>query len=168
MSRFDAMYPKCGSDCNQCGLNCKRAMAIDAHFAGRLAIMLECVILDPHGHFTDACVLLDEYKTEWEKVNPSPPTFMGEPMPPERRERLKKALADRAEAAQKSRAYHADGEPLANPLANHGETCGSPCTGVNPADVRADVRATPDVAVATSDVALQRLTDASEKAGLEP
>mgnify|MGYP000499988558 CR=1 FL=1 len=57
---------------------------------------------------------------------------------------------------------------LANRLANRAKTSGSPCAGVNPADVRADVRATPDVVVATRDVALQRLTDASEKAGLEP
>ena len=56
--------------------------SIDARFCGRLALILECVILDPHGHFDLACQLLEEYKAEWEKVNPSPPTFMGEPMPP--------------------------------------------------------------------------------------
>ena len=61
---------------------------IDDRFGGRLALMLECVILNPNGYFDDACALLDEYKAEWEKVNPSPPTFMGEPMPTERRERL--------------------------------------------------------------------------------
>lgn len=55
---------------------------IDDRFCGRLALMLECVILDLPGHFEMACRLLDEYKAEWEKVNPSPPTFMGEPMPP--------------------------------------------------------------------------------------
>lgn len=55
--------------------------SIDARFCGRLALILECVILDPHGHFELACQLLEEYKAEWEKVNPSPPTFMGEPMP---------------------------------------------------------------------------------------
>ena len=55
--------------------------SIDARFCGRLALILECVILDPHGHFDLACHLLEEYKAEWEKVNPSPPTFMGEPMP---------------------------------------------------------------------------------------
>ena len=59
--------------------------SIDARFGGRLALILECVILDPHGHFELACQLLEEYKAEWEKVNPSPPTFMGEPMPPERK-----------------------------------------------------------------------------------
>ena len=55
--------------------------SIDARFGGRLALILECVILDPHGHFDLACQLLEEYKAEWEKVNPSPPTSMGEPMP---------------------------------------------------------------------------------------
>ena len=61
---------------------------IDDRFGGRLALMLECAILNPNGYFDEACALLDEYKAEWEKVNPSPPTFMGEPMPPERLECL--------------------------------------------------------------------------------
>ena len=56
-------------------------ISIDDRFGGRLALILECVILDPHGHFELACQLLEEYKAEWEKVTPSPPTFMGEPMP---------------------------------------------------------------------------------------
>ncbi len=68
---------------------------IDARFCGRLALILECAILDPHGHFELACQLLEEYKAEWEKVNPSPPTFMGEPMPPERKERLLEMKAKR-------------------------------------------------------------------------
>jgi hypothetical protein len=59
---------------------CQRASAIDEHFASRLAFLLECMCVDPHGHFDAACALLDEYKGEWEKVNPSPPTFMGEPV----------------------------------------------------------------------------------------
>ena len=58
--------------------------SIDDRFGGRLAFMLECAILDPHGCFDEACRLLDDYRSEWEKVSPSPPTFMGEPMPPER------------------------------------------------------------------------------------
>jgi hypothetical protein len=69
--------------------------SIDARFCGRLALILECAILDPHGHFELACQLLEEYKAEWEKVNPSPPTFMGEPMPPERRARLLEMKAKR-------------------------------------------------------------------------
>lgn len=89
MSRFDAMYPKCGPDCpHGCALLCRRADAIDSHYASRLAFALECVIVDSHGHADAACALLDEYKAEWERINPSPPTFMGEPMPDDRRERL--------------------------------------------------------------------------------
>jgi hypothetical protein len=88
MSIFDAMYPQCGPDCN-CGMLCKRASAIDEHFASRLAFMMECLVVDYHGHWEEACNMLDQYKREWEKVNPSPPTFMGEPMPKDRREKLK-------------------------------------------------------------------------------
>ena len=54
---------------------------IDDRFGGRLALMLECVLLNPTGYYDEACSLLDEYKSEWEKVNPTPPTFMGEPLP---------------------------------------------------------------------------------------
>lgn len=79
MTRFDAMCPACGPDCN-CGMLCKRASAIDEHYASRLAFALECMLVDPHGHWNEAAALLDEYKAEWEKVNPSPPTFMGEPV----------------------------------------------------------------------------------------
>ena len=68
---------------------------IDDRFGGRLALMLECAILNPNGYFDDACALLDEYKAEWEKVNPSPPTFMGEPIPTERLERLREMKAKR-------------------------------------------------------------------------
>ncbi|WP_104565633.1 hypothetical protein [Ralstonia mannitolilytica] len=78
MSRFDAMYPKCGPDCN-CGNLCQRAYAIDAHYAGKLAFMLECMTWDADGNFDNACALLEEYKAEWDKVNPTP-TFMGEPV----------------------------------------------------------------------------------------
>lgn len=68
---------------------------IDERYASRLALMLECLIVDYHGHWNEACALLDEYKAEWEKVNPSPPTFMGEPMPAERKELLIKMRAER-------------------------------------------------------------------------
>ena len=67
--------------------------SIDARFCGRLALILECAILDPHGHFELACQLLEEYKAEWEKVNPSPPTFMGEPVP-ERKLAMNQLLED--------------------------------------------------------------------------
>lgn len=80
------------------------AQNIDDRYAGRLAFMLECLIVDYHGHWDAACKLLDEYKAEWDRVNPQPPTFMGEPMPIERRERFEKLRNDRAEIAQKLRA----------------------------------------------------------------
>lgn len=35
---------------------------IGDRFAHRLAVMLECAILDPTGTFNDACALLDEYR----------------------------------------------------------------------------------------------------------
>lgn len=95
MSRFEAMFPNCGHDCNQCGMLCKRSTAIDEHFASRMAFMLECMLVDSNGHWNEAAALLDKYKAEHEKINPSPPTFMGEPMPPERMERLQKRLASR-------------------------------------------------------------------------
>ncbi len=76
---------------------------IDDRFGGRLALMLECAILNPNGYFDEACALLDEYKAEWEKVNPSPPTFMGEPMPEDRKQRLKNMKRERelSEALQR-------------------------------------------------------------------
>lgn len=73
----------------------QRAQAIDSEYASRLAFMLECLIVDYHGHWEAACKLLDEYKAEWEKINPSPPTFMGEPIPAERMERFAKMRAAR-------------------------------------------------------------------------
>lgn len=89
MNLAKAMYPNCGPDCTACGMLCKRADVIDSTYASKLAFMMECLIVDYHGHWQAACDLLDEYKGEWEAINPSPPTFMGEPMPTERRERLK-------------------------------------------------------------------------------
>ncbi len=90
-SRFDAMYPTCGPECN-CGMLCKRASAIDEHYASRLAFMLECMLVDSQGHWNEAAKLLDEYKSEWEKVNPPPPTFMGEPIPKDRLEKVNKDI----------------------------------------------------------------------------
>ncbi len=89
MSFIEVTFPKCGPDCTQCSLLCKRADMIDSTYASKLAFMMECLIVDYHGNWQAACDLLDEYKAEWAKINPPPPTFMGEPMPPERRERLK-------------------------------------------------------------------------------
>lgn len=101
MNFFDERFPTCGAACTQCNALCKRADAIDSTFASRLAFMLECMIVDSNANFQSACDLLDEYKAEWEKVNPTPPTFMGEPMPAERRERLKDMMDGRAARAAK-------------------------------------------------------------------
>lgn len=78
---------------------------IDDRFGGRLALMLECAILNPNGYFDDACRLLDEYKAEWEKVNPSPPTFMGEPIPQDRKARLLKMQKEREQKAEEDRQF---------------------------------------------------------------
>lgn len=53
---------------------------VDPRFTHRLAIVLECMILNPTRFYAEACALIDEYKAAWEEVNPSPPTFMGEPV----------------------------------------------------------------------------------------
>ncbi len=74
--------------------------SIDERFGGRIAFMLECMILDSQWYWDAACQLLEEYKAEWEKVNPSPPTFMGEPMPPERKARLLEMKEKRNEQEQ--------------------------------------------------------------------
>jgi hypothetical protein len=89
MSLAEIIYPDCGPNCTSCGMLCKRADMIDSTYASKLAFMMECLIVDYHGHWQAACDLLDEYKSEWEAINPSPQTFMGEPIPIERKERLK-------------------------------------------------------------------------------
>lgn len=75
---------------------------IDDRYAGRLALLLECMLIDPNGYWNEAANLLDEYKAEWDKVNPRPPTFMGEPMPPERKARLMAMKAQRAAMSTQS------------------------------------------------------------------
>ena len=76
MSRFAAMYPQCaaqGAVCpHGCAMTCKQAQEIDSHYASRLAFALECLMVDQHGHWAAACQLLDEYKAEWERINPAP------------------------------------------------------------------------------------------------
>jgi len=59
-------------------MTCLAAKDIDCRYASKLAFMLECMVLDSQGHWNAACKLLDEYKSEWEQINPSPPIFMGE------------------------------------------------------------------------------------------
>jgi len=56
------------------------AQNIDARFAHRLAIVLECMVLNPTRFYDEACALIHEYKSAWEEVNPTPPMFMGEPV----------------------------------------------------------------------------------------
>lgn len=75
------------------------AIDIDSQFAPRLALLLECLMIDYHGTWNDAAALLDEYKAAWDAVNPQPPTFMGEPMPPERKARLLGMKAAHADSA---------------------------------------------------------------------
>jgi hypothetical protein len=89
MSIAEVMYPNCGIDCTDCKMLCKRADIIESIYASKLAFMMECLIVNYHGYWQEACDLLDEYKREWELINPSPQTFMGEPIPIERRELLK-------------------------------------------------------------------------------
>lgn len=72
---------------------------IDDRYAGRLAIMLECALLDHTGTFNEACRLLDEYRAEWDRVNPQPSLFMGEPVP-ERTARRLEMKAKRNEQEQ--------------------------------------------------------------------
>lgn len=72
---------ECGSDRQHRGMTYLEAIAgrdIDSQYASRLAFMLECMVIDSHGHWNAACELLDEYKAAWERINPTPPTFMGE------------------------------------------------------------------------------------------
>lgn len=51
---------------------------VDEHFAHRLSIALECVLIDPDRNRQHAEETLEAYKAAWETVNPSPPTLMGE------------------------------------------------------------------------------------------
>ena len=77
------LAPDCGPDCNDCGMLCKQGRRVDEHFAHRLSIALECMLIDPDRNRQHAEETLEDYKAAWETVNPSPPTFMGEPTEPE-------------------------------------------------------------------------------------
>lgn len=50
-------------------------------YAHRLAVMLECALLDRRGVWDAAHALLDEYRAACRALN-EPPTFMGEPLTP--------------------------------------------------------------------------------------
>lgn len=60
----------------QSALNIKSAGDAYAH---RLAILLECALLDRAGTWEDGHALLDEYRAAC-AVQDEPPTFLGEPV----------------------------------------------------------------------------------------
>lgn len=78
--RLVPLVADCGQACNACGMLCKQGRRIDEHFAHRLSIALECMLIDPDRNRQHAEETLEAYKAAWETVNPSPPTFMGEPV----------------------------------------------------------------------------------------
>ena len=49
-----------------------RGRSIDERYAPRLALMLECMLLNPDKCWDEAAALCDAYRTEWDKLNPSP------------------------------------------------------------------------------------------------
>ena len=53
----------------------QEAWNIDSKYAGLLALTLECMILDPRRWHDDAVKVLDDYRSEWNKLNPSPSPF---------------------------------------------------------------------------------------------
>ena len=53
----------------------QQAWTIDNKYASLLALTLECMILDPQRWHDDAVRVLDDYRSEWNKLNPSPSPF---------------------------------------------------------------------------------------------
>lgn len=53
----------------------QEAWNIDSKYASLLALTLECMILDPRRWHDDAVKVLDQYRAEWDKLNPSPSPF---------------------------------------------------------------------------------------------
>ena len=53
----------------------QEAWNIDSKYASLLALTLECMILDPQRWHDDAVKVLDQYRAEWDKLNPSPSPF---------------------------------------------------------------------------------------------
>jgi hypothetical protein len=55
---------------------------VGSAYAHRLAIMLECALLDRPGTWGDGHALLDEYRRACREAAPAsdPPTFLGEPV----------------------------------------------------------------------------------------
>jgi len=58
---------------------------VGSAYAHRLAVMLECALLDPTGTWNEAHALLDEYRAACRAAAPmqEPPTFMGVTAPEE-------------------------------------------------------------------------------------
>ena len=59
-----------------------RLAHVDWSYAHRLAVMLECALLDRGGAWEEGLELLAEYRSACTAVAPEPPTFMGEPVLP--------------------------------------------------------------------------------------
>lgn len=55
-------------------------LRVDGEFAHRLAVMLECALLDKTGCWNEAHRTLDEYRAAVHTIDPPMPTFMGEPI----------------------------------------------------------------------------------------
>ena len=53
----------------------QEAWNIDSKYARLLALTLECMILDPQRWHDDAVKVLNQYRAEWDKLNPSPSPF---------------------------------------------------------------------------------------------
>ena len=70
----------CGPDCRQCGMTCRRARQIDEQFAPKLAIELECMLIDHPRNRAAAEKTLSAYRAAWDAINPGPATSMGEPL----------------------------------------------------------------------------------------
>jgi hypothetical protein len=75
---------------------------IDEQFAQKLAMELECMLLDPVGYWDKAAKVLGDYRDAWEKISPTPLSFMGEPMPAERRA-IFATMKEKREAAKKDK-----------------------------------------------------------------
>jgi hypothetical protein len=76
----------------------QRGREIDEYYAQHLALELECMLIDPNEWWDSAAKVLDAYKAAWSEINPGPPTFMGEPVPPERKAIYAAIRAQRAAA----------------------------------------------------------------------
>ena len=64
----------------------RKGQWIDEQYAHKLALELECMLIDPERYWDSAAKMLDEYKSAWNEINPSPSPFGSDfAVPPERR-----------------------------------------------------------------------------------